>query len=114
MSGSSPWNTSGFAFAPSTNTMDAQGMPSSQAQDARDKTADIMAAVKAGDMDKANALMGKDTTGGKILPGVGWMKRKLNKTGKQPGLHGEVVEVEKVDEVGVEKTRESKGDGVIR
>lgn len=93
MSGASSWNTSGFASAPNSNTMDASRMPSKEAQAAREKTAAIMAALKAGDGARADALMGKDQTSGKVMPGAGWLKRKLNQ--KHPNsieIVGEEVE----------------------
>ena len=60
-------------------------MPSAQAQAARDKTAEIMAAMKAGDTERANALMGRNESGSGILPGGGWLKRKIHGKGKSGG-----------------------------
>jgi hypothetical protein len=75
----SSWNTSPYAFSPNTNTLNQESMPSKQAQAARDKSAQIMEALKNGDTAKANELMGKDETGGRMLPGVSWIKGKINR-----------------------------------
>ncbi|KAL8243903.1 hypothetical protein R6Q59_010161 [Mikania micrantha] len=91
LANNSSWNSSGFAYAPNTNTLDAGTMPSEQAQAARDKAAEVMAAVKAGDMERANALMGKDETKGRILPGMGWLKKKINGRGGKSVVMGEEV-----------------------
>lgn len=56
MSGSSSWNTSGFAFSPNTNTMDEASMPSKQAQAARERAAEIIEASKNGKPGEADAM----------------------------------------------------------
>lgn len=71
-------------------------MTSDTAQASRDKSAEVMAALKEGDVDRANALMGKSETNGQFLPGMGWLKKKVNKrslakeANKEPS-HGDVV-----------------------
>lgn len=80
LANNSSWNDSGFAFAPNTNALDQEAMPSDQAALARAKAAKVMAAVRDGDMQTANEMMGKSETEGQLLPGMGWLKKKLNKT----------------------------------
>lgn len=71
-------------------------MTSDNAQAARDKSAEIMAALKEGDVDRANALMGKSEAQGQFLPGMGWLKKKINKRSlaneaNKESPHGDVV-----------------------
>lgn len=75
---STSWNTSGFAFAPNTNTMDANSMPSDKAAAARLKSAEVMAALKNGESGDADAIMGKQQQKGTqgIVP-LQWLKRKM-------------------------------------
>lgn len=68
-------------------------MPSDAAQRAREKSNEVMAALKAGDTERANALLGKDESRGKLLPKVGWLKGKLNARKQAPAIQGEHVEV---------------------
>ena len=84
MSGSSPWNDSGFAFAPNTNTMDAQSMPSDKAQAAREKAKEIMLALEDGKPGDADKLMGKREPKGNagIIP-LDWMKSKFSGKAKK-------------------------------
>lgn len=95
MSGSSSWNDSGFAFAPNTNTMDQTTMPSKEAQAAREKTLEIMNALKDGKPGEADAMMGKREAKGTagIVP-LDWVKSKFG--GKK------------------KEGKEEKGDGMIR
>ncbi|KAK5127161.1 hypothetical protein LTR85_008522 [Meristemomyces frigidus] len=81
---SSSWNTSPFAFAPNTNAMDANSMPSDKAAAARMRSAEVMAALKSGEPGDADAIMGKQQQKGTqgIVP-LQWLKRKMgNKSAK--------------------------------
>jgi hypothetical protein len=74
-SGQSPWNTSGFAMAPSTNALDEKSMPSEQAAAARAKSALVMDAVRRGDMKEADRLMGEQKeTGTKGIVPLQWAR----------------------------------------
>ncbi|KAK4545737.1 hypothetical protein LTR36_002691 [Oleoguttula mirabilis] len=79
----SSWNTSGFAFAPNTNAMDANTMPSDKAAAARMKAAEVMAALKKGEQGDADAIMGKQQQKGTqgILP-LQWLMRKISSNSK--------------------------------
>lgn len=78
---SSPWNSSGFAFAPSTNTLDRASMPSAEAEAARNKSAAVMDALRRGDAAEADRLMGKEhKPQGQIVPRPdvkGWFSKKF-------------------------------------
>ena len=78
-SGSSSWNTSGFAFAPNTNVLDPNSMPSDKAEAARRKAAEVMAALKKGEPGDADYIMRdqqqKATQG--IVP-LRWLGRKIS------------------------------------
>lgn len=80
---SSPWNSSGFAFAPSTNTLDRNSMPSAEAEAARNKSAAVMDALRRGDTSEADRLMGKEhKPQGQIVPRPnvkGWFGKKFGK-----------------------------------
>lgn len=97
MSGSSPWNTSGFASPPNTNVLDENSMPSDKAQAARDRAKEIMDASRNGKPGDADRMMGerepKGTAG--LLP-IDWMKSKFGRSKKGKG------------------GKEEKGDGVVR
>ncbi|KAK3049996.1 hypothetical protein LTR09_008651 [Extremus antarcticus] len=84
MSGSSSWNDSGFAFAPNTNTMDAQTMPSDKAQAARERAAEIIEASKNGKPGEADAMMGKREPQGNrgIIP-LDWLATKFKSEKKE-------------------------------
>lgn len=94
MSGSSSWNDSPYAFAPNTNTMDAQSMPSDKAEAARRKAKEVMLALEDGKPGSADAMMGKPepkgTTG--ITP-LHWMMSKFtsNKSKKEKTTDDGVV-----------------------
>lgn len=109
--------SSGYIAGPNMNVMDAQSMPSPRAQAARERAAEIMAAMKAKDMEKASALLAKDESSSKAPSGMSWMKRKLNKR-NQSKLEGkevdEVDEVEVLDKGASMFKKEKKGDVVIR
>ncbi|KAI5359816.1 hypothetical protein Slin15195_G116760 [Septoria linicola] len=80
-SGGSSWNDSGFAFAPNTNTLDEQAMPSDKAAAARAKSAQVMAALKSGEPGAADKAMG-DNDGRSAAAGLtpmggpkGWIQK---------------------------------------
>ncbi|KAK4610437.1 hypothetical protein CLAFUW4_13693 [Fulvia fulva] len=67
-------------------------MPSTQAQSARDKSAAVMAALKRGDEEEANRIMGKNnnTQGQLVPPGpMKWIKRKLTGGKSSHGKEGQ-------------------------
>lgn len=78
---SSPWNSGPFAFAPNTNVLDTNSMPSTTADAARSRTADIMAALKSGEPGAADKMMGdfdgRSAAGG--LTGFGKLMDKFTK-----------------------------------
>ncbi|KAF2166955.1 hypothetical protein M409DRAFT_23002 [Zasmidium cellare ATCC 36951] len=102
---SSPWNAAGPAFAPNTNTLDRESMPSSQAEAARLKSAAVMAALKNGDKGEADRLMGKENKPqGQLIPRgsgdvKGWWKKRFGGGRKGDG------DGESVASSGVEKER---------
>lgn len=116
---SSPWNASPYAFAPSTNVLDRNSMPSDKAEAARQKSALIMEALKNGDKGEADRLMGKENKPqGQIVPRPnikGWFKRKGAKKGKEGNEADGKEYEESVASSGVEKESVmGKDDGVIR
>ncbi|GIZ44189.1 hypothetical protein CKM354_000739300 [Cercospora kikuchii] len=99
-SGGSSWNDSGFAFAPNTNTLDAQAMPSDQAAAARVKAAEVMAALKSGEPGAADKLMG-DNEG-------------KSSGGNLTGLTGPNGFFQKLRKKKAEKESKRASDGVVR
>lgn len=108
MATGSPWNDGGFAFSPNTNTLDRESMPSAQAEAARQKSAQVMAALKSGEPGAADRVMGDQKESGSGRGGGGgskgvfplqWMKAKMGggggkakrKAGREDGK-GLVVE----------------------
>ncbi|KAF2210133.1 hypothetical protein CERZMDRAFT_86441 [Cercospora zeae-maydis SCOH1-5] len=99
-SGGSSWNDSGYAFAPNTNTLDAQAMPSDQAAAARVKAAEVMAALKSGEPGAADKVMGDNegkSSGGGIT-----------------GLGGPKGFFQKLRNKKAEKQNKIAEDGVVR
>lgn len=96
---SSPWNDSGFAFPPSTNTMDRNTMPSDTAEAARQKSAQVMAALRDGKPGDADKAMGDAESKG--TKGVFPLRHFMGK------LSGSGKKQEKKESV-------AGGDGVIR
>ncbi|KAK3704395.1 hypothetical protein LTR37_013818 [Vermiconidia calcicola] len=92
MSGSSSWNTDGFAFAPNTNAMDAETMPSDKAQAAREKALEVMNSLKEGKAGEADKAMGPREPQGQygILP-LDWFKHKFSSGKKDKKAKGETV-----------------------
>ncbi|KAK5174162.1 uncharacterized protein LTR77_001242 [Saxophila tyrrhenica] len=93
MSGSSSWNTSGFAFAPSTNANDASSMPSDKAQAARERAAEIIEASKNGKQGEADAMLGRREAKGNvgIIP-LDWVKTKFSRGKKEKKADVKVVQ----------------------
>jgi len=54
--GAGTWNTPGFAASPQNNTMDAESMPSKQAQAARERAAEVIEASKNEKPGEADAM----------------------------------------------------------
>nr|POF12690.1 hypothetical protein CFP56_09842 [Quercus suber] len=89
-SGQSSWNTSGFAFSPNTNVQDRQSMPSNEAEAARRKADDVMAALRSGKPGAADQLMGEQKEGGgKGIVPLQWLQRKLRGEKRDNGEQGE-------------------------
>ncbi|EMC93594.1 hypothetical protein BAUCODRAFT_125440 [Baudoinia panamericana UAMH 10762] len=81
-SGQNPWNDSGYAFPASTNVMDPTTMPSEKAEAARQRAAEIMAALKSGHPGAADVAMGKAPANSSSgLFGLRMLKHKVT-TGK--------------------------------
>jgi len=89
---SSPWNTSPFSFAPNTNTLDPVAMPSKEAQESREKAAEVMALLKEGKTAEAEQLMGKDKSSGKLIP-LGFWKKLVKGKGKDEKKEGQWYDV---------------------
>ncbi|WPG97838.1 Hypothetical protein R9X50_00061900 [Acrodontium crateriforme] len=97
LANNSPWNDSGFAFAPNTNVMDPESMPSAEAQAARARAAEIMAALKKGEPGDADKLMGKESprSGRRLFQ----VERAFNKiTGKSTTKDEKALEAAKAAE----------------
>lgn len=92
MSGSSPWNDSGFAAAPNTNTMDANAMPSDKAQAARERAREIMDALDSDKPGAADRMMGEREPKGNVglLP-IDWLKTKFKKGPKDKNKESDGV-----------------------
>lgn len=92
MSGSSSWNTSGFAFAPNTNVNDPESMPSDKAQAAREKAKEIMLALEDGKPGDADRMMGPRPAKGNvgIIP-LDWVKSRFSNKKKEQKSEDGVV-----------------------
>ena len=89
---SDSWDTSGFASAPNTNTMDANSMPSDKAQAAREKAKEIMLALEDGKPGDADKMMGaRDPKGNIGIIPIDWMKKKLSGGKKEKKESAKVV-----------------------
>nr|POF26400.1 hypothetical protein CFP56_22549 [Quercus suber] len=93
-SGQSSWNTSGFAFAPNTNVQDRESMPSVEADAARHKADEVMAALRSGEPGAADRMMGEQKEHGTkgIVP-LQWLTDKFRRGKNQEGenLKGDEV-----------------------
>lgn len=96
----SPWDTSGFAFSPNTNTLDRESMPSDKAEAARLKSAAVMAALKSGKPGEADRLMGENNVkqGQLVPPGpLKWLHRKFSGRKDDKGEAQDAVSVTSSD-----------------
>lgn len=67
-----------FGWSQSTNVTDRNSMPSDKAEAARQRSEEIMAALKKGEKGDADALMGKSESAGRGM-GLGWLNWKSDK-----------------------------------
>lgn len=133
MASSDAQYSSGYAFPSNTDTLDREAMTSPQAELARQRSEEVMKALKSGNPGEADAAMGKADTSHGLS---GWFKRMLTNTKrdksskKQPQQSQAPVDGSGTnlnDEVGVSglsagqdlsttsMARDGgKGDGVIR
>lgn len=72
------WDPNPFTPAPNANVANAETMTSPEAQAARAKSAEIMAALKKGDEDEAHRLMGPKHHDS-LIPGMAKLKAMLTK-----------------------------------
>jgi hypothetical protein len=71
--------TTPWTHPANANVTNAQTMTSPEAQAARAKSAEIMAALKKGDEEEANRLMGPPRNHDSLLPGMAKLKAMLMK-----------------------------------
>lgn len=64
------WDPNPWTPAPNANVTNAQTMTSPQAQAARAKSAEVMAALKKGDPGEADRIMGKKEGHDSLVPGM--------------------------------------------
>lgn len=91
------WNDSGFAFAPNTNVLDEQTMPSEAAARARAVGLASIEASKKRDIEEPHQLVGPapTNTAGQLLPLQSWMDKLKGKNKKNQG-EGEVLDGQSV------------------
>ena len=92
------WEPVPWGSGPNANVSNAETMTSPEAQAARARSAEIMAALKKGEPGDADKLMGEKKHHDSLLPGMGKLKSRLMGGKKKEG--GVVAK--------------EKGDGVIR
>ena len=71
------WEPNPWSPAPNATVANANTMTSPEAQAARAKAAEIMAALKKGDEDEANRLMTPKKHQDSLIPGMGKLKAKI-------------------------------------
>jgi hypothetical protein len=71
------WQVNPWTPAPNANVMDSRTMTSPEAQAARAKSAEIMAALKKGEPGAAERLMTSKRNHDSLLPGMGKLKSML-------------------------------------
>jgi hypothetical protein len=71
------WEANPWTPAPNANVANAATMTSPEAQAARAKSAEVMAALKRGDEDEANRLIGPKKHHDSLLPGLAKLKGML-------------------------------------
>ncbi|KAM0705164.1 hypothetical protein Q7P35_007951 [Cladosporium inversicolor] len=72
------WEANPWTHPPNANVTNAETMTSPEAQAARAKSAEIMAALKKGDEEEANRLMGPQKHDS-LIPGMAKLKGLLTK-----------------------------------
>ena len=72
------WEANPWTYPPNANVTNAETMTSPEAQAARAKSAEIMAALKKGDEEEANRLMGPQKHDS-LIPGMAKLKDMLMK-----------------------------------
>lgn len=81
--------TTPWSAPPNADVSNEQTMTSTEAQAARAKAAEVMAALKKGDQGEADKLMGKQEKQDSLIPGMGKLKEML--LGKKKEKKVEVV-----------------------
>lgn len=71
------WDANPWTAPPNANAANAETMTSPQAQAARAKSAEVMAALKKGDRGEADRLMGAKQGNDSLLPGMGRLKDRI-------------------------------------
>jgi hypothetical protein len=71
------WEVNPATHPPNANVTNAKTMTSPEAQAARAKSAEIMAALKKGDEEEANRLMGPQKNHDSLIPGMAKLKAMI-------------------------------------
>ena len=71
------WEVNPATHPPNANVTNAETMTSPEAQAARAKSAEIMAALKKGDEEEANRLMGPQKNHDSLIPGMAKLKAMI-------------------------------------
>ena len=71
------WEVNPATHPPNANVTNAETMTSPEAQAARAKSAEIMAALKKGDEEEANRLMGPQRNHDSLIPGMAKLKAMI-------------------------------------
>jgi hypothetical protein len=71
------WEVNPFTHPPNANVTNAETMTSPEAQAARAKSAEIMAALKKGDEEEANRLIGPQRNHDSLIPGMAKLKAMI-------------------------------------
>ncbi|OQO01816.1 hypothetical protein B0A48_12289 [Cryoendolithus antarcticus] len=71
------WEANPWTPAPNANVANTETMTSPEAQAARARSAEIMAALKKGEPGEADKMMGQKKNHDSLLPGMGKLKDKL-------------------------------------
>ena len=71
------WEANPWTAPPNANVANADTMTSPQAQAARAKSAEVMAALKKGDEGEADRLMGVKQGNDSLFPGMGRLKDRI-------------------------------------
>lgn len=96
------WNEGPYAVAPNDNTLDKDTMTSTEAQDARTRSAAVMEALRNGKPGEADRLMGERVDPGtRAWTPIGWLGMKI-------------VEKKRAKKEKKEREGKEKGDGIVR